>query len=100
MIGIIWEEKHNSLDAKTQFQQIIKDYNQLGIYPTAQRKNYVRFVNHDEWYLLFPDETTKGKICNIAYIHRDITTIKINTIIMPAVRSKPFQGIIYYGDTH
>lgn len=100
MIGIIWEEKHNSLDAKTQFQQIIKDYNQLEIYPTAQRKNYVRFVNHDEWYLLFPDETTKGKICNIAYIHRDIATIKINTIIIPAVRSKPFQGIIYYGDTH
>ena len=100
MIGIIWEEKHNSFDAKTQFQQIIKDYNQLGIYPTAQRKNYVRFVNHDEWYLLFPDETTKGKMCNIAYIHRDIATIKINTIIIPAVRSKPFQGIIYYGDTH
>ena len=100
MIGIIWEEKHNSLDVKTQFQQIIKDYNQLGIYPTVQRKNYVRFVNHDEWYLLFPDETTKGKMCNIAYIHRDIATIKINTIIIPAVRSKPFQGIIYYGDTH
>ena len=99
MTGIVWAEQHNSLDAKMKFQQIIEDYNQLGIYPTAQKKNYVRFVNHDEWYLMTPDEMSKGKICNVAYIHRDIATIKINTIIMPSIRSKPFQGVNYYGET-
>ena len=104
MTGIVWTEKHDSLDGKTQFAQIIENYNQLGIYPVKEKKTkrewYVRFVNHDEWYLANPDDTGRGRSCNVAYIHNDIEVRKINTIILTSIINKPFKGITYYGETH
>lgn len=104
MIGIVWTERIDSIDGKTQFLQIRQGYIDEGIYPVKEvrQKNicYIKFVNNDIWYLIRANENVRGYRCNVAYIHRNISSGIINNIILPSLLPKPYRGITYYGEAY
>ena len=103
MIGIVWTERIDSIDGKTQFLQIRQGYIDEGIYPTKEVKSkdicYIRFVNNDIWYLIKASENaSRGRRCNVAYIHRNISSDIIKSVILPSLLPKPYRGVTYYGE--
>lgn len=103
MIGIVWTERIDSIDGKTQFLQIRQGYIDEGIYPTKEVKSkdicYIRFVNNDIWYLIRASENaSRGRRCNVAYIHRNISSDIIKSVILPSLLPKPYRGVTYYGE--
>lgn len=104
MIGIVWTERIDSIDGKTQFLQIRQGYIDEGIYPVKEVKQkntcYIRFVNNDIWYLIRASENARGHRCNVAYIHRNISSGIINNVILPSLLPKPYRGVTYYGEAY
>lgn len=105
MIGIVWTERIDSIDGKTQFLQIRQGYIDEGIYPTKEVKSkdicYIRFVNNDIWYLIRASENaSRGRRCNVAYIHRNISRNIIESVILPSLLPKPYRGVTYYGEAY
>lgn len=105
MIGIVWTERIDSIDGKTQFLQIRQGYIDEGIYPVKEVKSknicYIRFVNNDIWYLIKANENApRHHRCNVAYIHRNISSNIINTVILPSLLLKPYRGVTYYGEAY
>ena len=105
MIGIVWTERIDSIDGKTQFLQIRQGYIDKGIYPTKEVKSkdicYIRFVNNDIWYLIRASENaSRGRRCNVAYIHRNISSDIIKSVILPSLLPKPYRGVTYYGEAY
>ena len=104
MIGIVWTERIDSIDGKTQFLQIRQGYIDEGIYPVKEvkQKNIccIKFVNNDIWYLIRANENVRGHRCNVAYIHRNISSGIINSVILPSLLPKPYRGVTYYGEAY
>lgn len=104
MIGIVWTERIDSIDGKTQFLQIRQGYIDEGIYPTKEVKSkdicYIRFVNNDIWYLIRASENARGHRCNVAYIHKNISSDIIRNVILPSLLPKPYRGVTYYGEVY
>ena len=105
MIGIVWTERIDSIDGKTQFLQIRQGYIDEGIYPTKEVKSkdicYIRFVNNDIWYLIKASENaSRGRRCNVAYIHKNISSDIIKSVILPSLLPKPYRGVTYYGEVY
>lgn len=85
-----------------QLEQIIQDYEVMGI--TYEFRNYrrgittcsVEFINGDHWKVVAASDRARGNCCNVAYIDRNISTEIIETVIIPTIKSKPYQAYRYY----
>ena len=101
MRGIVYGKTFEK--AKTQLQEIIEDYKKMGIEPESiykirQSKNNfsVEFPNGDYWIAVGAATNARGMACNIAYIDQDIDDEIIYCIIMPTIKSFPYQAYRYY----
>ena len=101
MKGIIWRNSSDSQAAETLFEQIIMNYEFIGINgKTTKSKDFMRFKadNGDYWEVLPARESFRGKKCNISYIERGISREVIYNIILPCTAAYPFRAITYFGD--
>lgn len=101
MRGIIWTTNSTFQDGIEQLNKILEGYQKLNLnYYTKQRKNYIcsQIDNGDFWELCIANDNARGKICNIAYIHRSISNELKEWIIIPQIRGIPYCGIWYFGE--
>ena len=101
MKGIIWRKSSDSQAAEILFEQIIMNYECIGITgKTIKSKDFMRFKadNGDCWEVLAGRESFRGKKCNISYIERGIPKEVIYNIIIPCTAAYPFRAITYFGD--
>ncbi len=101
MKGIIWRKSSESEAAEILFEQIIMNYDFIGIGgQTIKSKDFMRFKadNGDYWEVLSVRESFRGKKCNISYIERGIPREIVYNIILPCTVAYPFRAITYFGD--
>lgn len=101
MKGIIWRNSSESEAAEILFEQIIMNYDFMGIGgQTRQSKDFMRFKadNGDCWEVLSARESFRGKKCNISYIERGIPREVVYNIILPCTVAYPFRAVTYFGD--
>lgn len=101
MKGIIWRNYSNSQAAEILFEQIIMNYEFIGINgKTTKTKDFMRFEanNGDCWEVLSWHESFRGKKCNISYIEKGIPREIVNNIILPCTVAYPFRAVTYFGD--
>jgi hypothetical protein len=98
MKGIVYGATYAK--AKEQLEQIIKDYESVGIVTyrvnELSGKMIVDFVNGDNWIAISTNASVRGYMCNIAYIDDKISHSIINLEIMPAIKALPYRGYYYY----
>jgi hypothetical protein len=101
MKGAIWCSSISK--GNIELEKIIKDYARDGIKPIENRGykktyfgNNVTFDNGDFWKVIPARESARGYCVNISYIDSEIDKDTVNTVIIPATRSYPFQGYKYY----
>ena len=101
MKGIIWRKSSESEAAEILFEQIIMNYEFIGINgEVIKTKNFMRFIaeNGDIWEVLQGYERFRGKKCNISYIERGIPRETVYNIILPCTTAYPFRAVTYFGD--
>jgi hypothetical protein len=101
MKGIIWKKSSDSQAAEILFEQIIMNYEFIGINGrTIKSKDFMRFEadNGDYWEVLSGRESFRGKKCNISYIERGIPEEVVHNIILPCTVAYPFRAVTYFGD--
>ena len=101
MRGIVYGKTFER--AKCQLEKIIEDYKKMGIEPENIYKirksinNFsVEFPNGDYWIAVRASESSRGRACNIAYIDREIEPDIISCVIMPTIKSFPYQAHRFY----
>ena len=98
MRGIVYGKTFER--AEIQLQKIIDDYKKIGIEPQSIhniKNNYsVGFPNGDYWIAVGASENSRGRACNIAYIDLEIEPDIISCIIMPTIKSFPYQAHRFY----
>lgn len=101
MRGIVFGKTFEQ--AEKQLQKIIEDYKKIGIEPASIyhiRKSKwdfsVEFPNGDYWKAVGAATNARGMACNIAYIDQNIDDETIACIIMPTIKSFPYQAYRYY----
>ena len=101
MKGIIWTTNSTYQDGIEQLNKILEGYEKLNLnYYTKQRKNYIysQIDNGDSWELCVTNDNARGRRCNIAYIHRNISNKLKERIIIPSILGNPYCGIWYFGE--
>jgi hypothetical protein len=101
MKGVIWRKSSESEAAEILFEQIIMNYDFMGIGgQTRKTKDSMRFKadNGDYWEVLPARESFRGKKCNISYIERGIPRDIVYNIILPCTVAYPFRAVTYFGD--
>jgi hypothetical protein len=97
--GGIW--CNNSVDGNTKLEDIIYQYDRIGIFPcrVLKRKegNSVVFENGDFWQVIKANELSRGYKLNISYIQYGIPREIIDRVILPATICHPFQAFNYWG---
>ena len=95
--GIIWcNDIENGLK---KLDSIIKDYRlfyNINWREYSKDSNSIVFSNNDIWEVLTTKHNGYGVRCNISYIDHNIDKEYIESVIMPATISLPFNGIQYY----
>lgn len=101
MRGIVYGKTFKRAEA--QLQEIVENYKKMGIEPESiynirkSSNSYsVKFPNGDYWIAVGASENSRGRACNIAYIDQDIDDEIIACIIMPTIKSLPYQAYRYY----
>ena len=101
MKGIVYGKTFKR--AEIQLQKIIEDYEKMGMGPENIYKirksinNFsVEFLNGDYWIAVRASENSRVRACNIAYIDREIEPNIISCIIMPTIKSLPYQAYRFY----
>lgn len=101
MRGIVYGKTFKR--AEIQLQKIIDDYEKIGIKPQSiynikkTRHSYsVEFPNGDYWIAVGASENSRGRACNIAYIDLEIEPDIISCVIMPTIKSFPYQAHRFY----
>lgn len=101
MKGIIWRNSNDSENAERLFDQLITNYEFIGITGKII-KNKLRMSfyagNGDTWEVISAVESFHGKRCNISYIERGIPDDVVQNIIIPCTTALPFRAITYFGD--
>ena len=103
MEGIIW---YNPLykDEAEQVYLEIKDYYSKWdkIRRDKHSINDTHFITDDGdvWSLVPAKENARGRACNVSYIQRSIPAEIIETIIMPATKSQPWQAHRFFGESY
>lgn len=95
--GIIW--CNNIENGLRKLDSIIKDYRYFSdVDWNEYRRNSrtVIFKNGDIWKVLTDKYNGYGERCNISYIDHNINKGYIDSVIMPATISLPFNGVWYY----
>jgi hypothetical protein len=97
--AIYWTDTLNRKRAEILFEQIINNYELIGIKVIekihSQFKEYATFENGDIWYCRAPRGDLRGIKVNLAYIPYGIEGHPLETAISTAV-SQPYHGVIYY----
>ena len=99
--GIIWRKSSESETAEILFEQIVANYEFIGITGNVIKSRIsMRFYagNGDFWEVISAVESMRGKKCNISYIERGIPDEMIGNVIIPCTVALPFRAIIYFGD--
>ena len=98
MRGIVYGKTFQR--AEKQLTEIFKDYKKMGIEPNLLRKSHynfsVEFSNGDYWVAVGAGDSARGRACNIAYIDREIDENTVRCIIMPTIKSFPYQAYRYF----
>ena len=101
MKGIVYGQTFEK--AKTQLEKIIEDYKRIGIeinerhgLRATRYSMDVSFTNGDQWIAVRASENSRGRACNIAYIDHDIDPDIISCVIIPTIKSYPYQAHSYY----
>ena len=95
--GIIW--CNNIENGLKKLDTIIKDYRlfyNINWREYSKDSNSIVFSNNDIWEVLTTKHNGYGVRCNISYIDHNIDKEYIESIIIPATISLPFNGIQYY----
>lgn len=95
--GIIWCK--NFEYGLRKLDSIIKDYkyfSDVDWNEYSKNSRTVIFKNGDVWEVLTDKHNGRGKRCNISYIDHNIDKEYIESVIIPATTSLPFNGIQYY----
>ena len=95
--GIIWcNDIENGLE---KLNSVIKDYKpfyDISWKVSSKDSSIVVFSNNDIWEVLTTKHNGYGVRCNISYIDHNIDKEYIESVIIPATISLPFNGIQYY----
>ena len=98
MTGIIWYKTKQK--GFMRLDELIEDYNKMNVDIQIMQNNisgvYIRFSNDDIWIVAPATDSSKARTSNIALIDNDIEQDIINKIIMPTLKSKPFQAYNFY----
>ena len=95
--GIIW--CNNIENGLKKLDSIIKDYRlfyNINWREYSKDSNSIVFSNNDIWEVLTTKHNGYGVRCNISYIDHNIDKEYIESVIIPATISLPFNGIQYY----
>lgn len=95
--GIIW--CNNIENGLRELDSIIKNYRlfyNISWREYSKDSNSVVFSNNDIWEVLTTKYNGYGAHCNISYIDHNIDKEYIESVIIPATISLPFNGIQYY----
>lgn len=94
MIGIIWTDNIN--EGNITLEQMIEDYNKLGIntisYMKSKYGSKVGFDNGDYWKVVRPSKNQRANKCNVAYIDRTINKEVLHTVIYPTLVAYPYSA--------
>ena len=98
MKGIIWYIDKNK--GEERMKQLIGEYQFLNIdidsIKNSKAQYKVQFKNNDFWQLIPALDSSRGNICNISLVQKEIPKNVINEIILPCTKSKPYRAIGYY----
>ena len=98
MKGIIWYY-NNKERALEELQKIVKDYRKLNISAdvcVTTSRICAYFENGDSWHIVPCRESVRGMACNIGYIEYGTPMEVVERIIMPCIKSYPYQAYNYY----
>lgn len=97
--GIIWSYSSRE-KADKKLNEIIENYDQMGITATHVRRNSweysVQFKNGDRWEVKSAKESSRGSKCNVSLVDSEIPLDVFNVIIRPCTIAKPFSAIDFY----
>ena len=98
MRGAVWGATMQR--ARVKLQQIIEEYELIGIKLTKQVNSlssaWAEFENGDIWKAVSASDSARGNKINVSYIDRAISEDIVNKIIKPCTIAHPFQAIHYY----
>lgn len=99
MTGIIWYYT-NRKNGLFQFQQLIKDYERMKIYPRKTVMNsataFVQFDNDDYWSLAPATDSARGSVCNVGLIECATPEKIVNEVIMPCIKGLPYRAYNFW----
>lgn len=99
MRGIIWYQ--NFATGLNKFENLIQDYKRINIEMiktvSCKHNQTAYFSNGDIWELVCANENSRGKSCNIGLFEYGLPEELINTVLMPCIKSYPYQAYNFYG---
>ena len=99
MIGIIWADlgSFERKQAEEQLEKICKDYEKWGISCVRANNLFAAFENGDSWSIVRTPQQTRGRRCNVSYIHKYISQDTIKNFIIPYTSLPPYHAFYVYG---